>query len=213
MLAAEIAAEIATGVPTGVPTNVSGTPDITSLLHEWSDGDKGALDALVPLVFHELHRRAEAYLRHEREGHTLQPTALINELFLRLCAQRHVTWRNREQFFGFAAQTMRRILVDSARRHRALRRGSGASLVPLDDAAGVPAPESIDLIALDDALDALERLNPQQARLVELRFFAGLNMESIAEISDVSLATVHRQWASARAWLFRALHRHATGHD
>lgn len=186
--------------------------DITALLHDWSDGNKGALDELVPLVFQELHRRAESYLRRERDAHTLQPTALISELFLRLCTQRKVSWKNRDQFFGFAAQTMRRILVDSARRHRAQRRGSGLSLVPLDDAIGKAAPQKVDLIALDEALDALERLSPQQARLVELRFFGGLTMESIADLAGVSLATVHRQWASARAWLFRTLNRGLPDH-
>ena len=160
----------------------------------------------MPLVLRELKAMAAHLLKGEREPHTLQPTALVNELYLRLAGRRTVTWRNRRHFFGFAVQTMRRILVDHARRHQSRGR-AGAGVLPLEQLAGLHLPGDPDLVALDEALTALATLNPRQARIVELRFFLGLSLEEVAELLRVSLATVNREWASARAWLFRELRR------
>jgi RNA polymerase sigma-70 factor (ECF subfamily) len=179
--------------------------DVTGLLREWNRGDKAALDRLMPLVAGELRKVAGAYLRRERAGHTLQPTALINEVYLKMVDRQKVDWRDRAHFFAFAACTMRRILVDHARVHRAGKRG--AALTVSIEAAGdlVSAPRDIDLLALDEALDALTALDTRQARLVELRFFVGLTIEETAEVLDVATATVSRDWLTAKAWLFRRL--------
>jgi RNA polymerase sigma factor (TIGR02999 family) len=179
---------------------------VTDLLLEWGRGDRTALDRMMPVVVDELKRLARACLRRESAGHTLQPTALVNEVYLRLVDQRRVTWRNRAQFFAFAAHTMRRILVDHARGRRAAKRGAGLPTVILDEALGVAAPQ-LDLMALDDLLSALAALDERQGRLVELRVFGGLTIAESAEVLAVAEATVSRDWASARAWLYRELKR------
>ena len=182
--------------------------DITRLLQEWQDGSRDALDQLVPLVFDELHLLASRYLARERRGHTLQPTALVNEAYLKLSGQREVDWQNRAHFFGIAAQVMRRILVDHARRTRRDKRGGDTPRVVLADAASVAGEaviDPIDAVALDRALSHLERLDAQQARIVELRFFGGLTIEETAEVMRLSAGTVKRDWSVARAWLYREL--------
>ena len=179
--------------------------DVTTLLIDWSRGDKAALERLTPLVYDELRRLAKRYLRQERSGHTLQSTALANEAFLRLVDQSQVQWQNRAHFFGVAAQMIRRILVDYARARRTDKRGGGFTQLSLDDAIGVPETRSVELIALDEALDELARLDVKQGRIVELRFFVGLSVEETAEVIGVSPATVKREWTSAKAWLFREL--------
>jgi len=179
--------------------------EITGLLVSWGEGDRDALDRLIPLVTTELRRLARRYLDRESAGHTLQPTALVNELYLRLVDRRKVSWQNRAHFFGFAAQTMRRILVDHARSQRAKKRGSGARKVALDDALGLVKEPNVDLIALDDALNTLAAMDERQSRIIELRFFAGLTLEETSEVLSISEATVSRDWASAKAWLYREL--------
>ena len=177
---------------------------ITQLLNAWRDGDATALDQLVPLIYHELRRQARRYLRHEGVGHTLQPTALVHEVYLRLVQQEGARWENRAQFFGVAAELMRRILVDHARARLAAKRGAGEIAVPLDPEIPV-ANEEVDLVSLDDALTQLAKLDPQQARVVELRYFTGLTVEEAADVLGISPATVKRDWVTARAWLRRRL--------
>jgi len=173
---------------------------VTALLQAWSQGDVGARDQLFPLVYDELRRRAAAYLRRERRDHTLPPTALVHEAYIRLIGQRSA-WQGRAQFFGVASQMMRRILVDHARARGAAKRpGSGLRVALQEDAAAV-APLEVDLVLLDRALDELAALDERQGRVVELRFFGGLSQEEIAETLGVSLATVNRDWRLARAWL------------
>lgn len=179
--------------------------EITELLKEWSDGRAGAFDRLAPQIYAELRRLASSYMRRERADHTLQPTALVNEAFLKLVDQRAVRWQNRAHFFGIAAQAMRRILVDHARARSAGKRGDGAQAIPLDDASAIAAMPDVDLLALDEALTRLARLDPQQSRVVELRFFGGLTMEETAEVLRVSPATVGREWTMAKAWLYAEL--------
>ncbi len=181
---------------------------ITAMLREWSGGSHDALNDLLPLVYDELHRQAAHYLRREREDHTLQPTALINEAYLKLIDQREVDWKNRTHFFALAAQAMRRILVDYARtRHRDKRGGSGEKL-PLEEALIVASNENnIDLMALDEALKRLEAKDKQQTRIVELRYFSGLSLEETAEVLGISRTTAARDWAMAKAWLHRELTR------
>jgi RNA polymerase sigma factor (TIGR02999 family) len=183
---------------------------VTQLLLAWSKGDRAALEDLLPVVYGELRRIAGRYLRHERPGHTLQPTALVHEAYVKLVDQRHAQWQNRAQFFGVAAQLMRRILVDHARAHAAAKRGGGVSPVTLMDAAGASPPRGVDVLALDEALSRLTGLYPEQGRLVELRFFGGLTIEETGEAMGLSPATVKRQWTVARAWLLHSLHREAT---
>jgi RNA polymerase sigma-70 factor (ECF subfamily) len=181
--------------------------NVTQLLIGWSRGDKEALDQLVPLVYDELRRQASRYLRRERPGHTLQTTALINEAYLRLIDQKSVRWQNRAQFFGIAAQLMRRILVDHARtKHRAKRGGSGIR-VSLSDAIAVTKDSDTDLVELDEALNRLAGIDPQQSKIVELRFFSGLNVEETAAALNISPATVKRDWRVAKAWLHREINR------
>src|SRR4051812_5286330 len=193
-------------IPSSPMPHTEKSSEITQLLLAWGNGDPHAGDRLLPLVYAELHRRAAAAMRRESEGNTLQATALVHEAYLRLVDQDRVAWRNRAQFFGVAAQVMRRILIDHAREHLAQKRGGGARQVTL---SGVEAPsdsdEAIDVLALNDALDRLAKLDARQARLVELRYFAGLDIEETAEALDVSPATVKREWATARAWLRREL--------
>ncbi|HXI92082.1 MAG TPA: sigma-70 family RNA polymerase sigma factor [Blastocatellia bacterium] len=176
--------------------------DVTQLLVHWGNGDKQALDRLMPLVYDELHRMASRYLRREREGHTLQTTALINEAYLRIVDQNRVNWQNRAHFFGVAAQMMRRILVDHARSHLYAKRGGGAQKLTLDEAIATPQERDLDLVALDDALTALAEIDPQQSRIIELRFFGGLTIEETAEVLNISPATVKRDWNMAKAWLY-----------
>ena len=187
--------------------------DITRLLRGWSGGDELAFEQLVPLVYDELHRLALRYLAGERRHVTLQPTALVNEVCLRLLGWNEVRWQNRGHFFGVSAQMMRRVLVDIARRRDAERRGgAGAIRVPLDE-VDVPVPEpDADLVAIDDALEKLAAVDARKARVVELRFFGGLSVEETAQALEVSPRTVHKEWAFARAWLYRAL-KDGGGHD
>ncbi|HET9424365.1 MAG TPA: sigma-70 family RNA polymerase sigma factor [Gemmatimonadaceae bacterium] len=185
---------------------MSADPDVTQMLRAWREGDQAAAERLLPIVYAELHRRAAAAMRREDDGHTLQPTALVNEAYMRLVGQRHAQWQNRSQFYGVAAQLMRRILIDHAREHLAAKRGGGARQVTL---SGVDAPadgdEAVDILALHDALDRLAVLDERQAKIVELRYFAGLGVEEAAETLEISPATVKREWATARAWLRREL--------
>lgn len=181
------------------------TPEVTQLLQKWSDGERAALDSLTPVVYDELRRLAAIYLHRERSDHTLQPTAVVHEAYMRLVDQRSVRWQNRAHFFGIAAQMIRRILVDHARGVRAAKRGGGAVALSLDEALGVSEKRDFELEALDDALQTLSQVDPQQARVVELRFFTGLSIEETAEVLGVSESTVKRDWVSAKAWLFREL--------
>ena len=184
-----------------------GTPpgEVTRILQAWGKGDQQALDQLMPLVYGELRRIARQRLRRERPDHTLQPTALVHEAYLRLVDQRGATWQNRAQFFGVAAQLMRRILVDHARRHQAAKRGGSALKVTWDDAV-IPAKERAEeLVAVDEALSRLAEMDPRQGRVVELRLFSGLTVEETAEVLDISPATVKREWTAARAWLSREI--------
>lgn len=161
----------------------------------------------MPLVYRELRRLASAYLRRERPNHTLQSTELVHEAFMRLVNQRDVQWRNRAHFYAIAATMIRRILVDYARSQHAEKRGSGALKVALDEAIGVPAQPDLDLLELSGALDRLAELDPRQSRIVELRFFAGLSLDEAAEVMHLSIASIKREWVSARAWLFREMKR------
>ena len=179
--------------------------DVTKLLIQWSKGDSEALDALVPLVYDELRRLAQLYLSREKPGHTLSSTALVHEAYLRLVQQKDVTWQNRAHFFGVAARMMRRILVDHARRHGYAKRGGGALTLSLDETVAAAPEREISLVALDDALDSLAKLDERQSRMVELRFFGGLSIEETSEVLGVSAPTVKREWASARAWLYREI--------
>ncbi|HBY61057.1 MAG TPA: RNA polymerase subunit sigma-70 [Solibacterales bacterium] len=185
--------------------------NVTQLLVDWSKGNRQALEQLMPLVYDELRRLADFYLRRERAGHTLQGTALVHEAYLRLVDQNRVQWQNRAHFFGVAAQMLRRILVDHARAHRTAKRGGGALTLALDEAIGAPEQKDLDLVALDDALNGLSQMDAQQAKIVELRYFSGLTIEETAEVLDISPATVKRDWVVAKAWLFREVQRGA-GH-
>jgi len=178
---------------------------VTQLLVDWGNGDRQALEKLTPLVYQELKRLATRYLRRERREHTLQSTALVHEAWLRLIDQNHVHWQNRAQFFGIAGEMIRRILIDHARNRQAAKRGDGAVKLSLDEALGAPDRRDFDLVALDDALKDLANFDPKQGKLVELRFFAGLSIEESAEVLGVSPATVKREWAAAKAWLYREL--------
>jgi RNA polymerase sigma-70 factor (ECF subfamily) len=178
---------------------------ITQLLERWSQGDAEALDQLMPLVYDELHRVAGAYLRRERGEHTLQPTALVNEAYLKLVHQRNIRWQNRAQFFGVAAQLMRRILVDHARSHYAAKRGGDRVNVSMKNIGAFGTQPAADVLALHDVLNRLAELDPDQSRIVELRFFGGLTIEEAAEVMHVSHSTVEREWKIAKAWLKREL--------
>jgi RNA polymerase sigma-70 factor (ECF subfamily) len=198
-------------VAPGVTVAESGA-DITGLLAAWQAGDEGALNDLVPIVYGELRRQARRALRREADGHTLQPTALVHEAYLRLMDQRRAHWESRTQFFAVAAQLMRRILVDHARARRRAKRGGGAAQITLTDLAASESPGgfddgSVDTLDLDEALTRFAALDPNKARLVELRYFAGLSIPESAAALGVSAATVGREWAVARAWLRRELSR------
>ena len=188
-------------------------PEVTRLLRNWSGGDENALDQLTPVVYDELRRLAASYMRRERQDHTLQSTALVNEAYLKLVDQKNVVWQNRAHFFGIAAQMIRRILVDHARAHKAEKRGGGAGVLSLDEAIGVPENHDVEILALNDALTRLTEMDPKQGRIVELRFFTGLSIEETAEVVGVSPATVKREWAAARAWLFREISRKPEGEE
>lgn len=179
--------------------------DITQLLIDWSDGDKAALEQVTPLVYAELHRLAHRHMDRERAGHTLQTTALVNEAYLRLVDQRNVKWNNRAHFFAIASQMMRRILVDYARSHLYAKRGAGAVHLSLDHAGLVSKEPSAEVTALDEALTKLELVDPQQARVVELKFFGGLTIKETAEVMGLSIDMVKREWSTARAWLYREM--------
>src|SRR4030095_8921702 len=181
------------------------TPNITGLLVAWGHGDQDALDALAPLVQQELHRVAARQMAGERPGHILQPTALVNEVYVRLVDLRNVKWENRAHFFGVAARIMRRILVDAARARGRTKRGGDALQVSLADVPDVAVPHTQDIVALNDALKTLETLDPRQSQVVELRFFGGLGLEEAAEALHVSVGTVRRDWSLAQAWLYREL--------
>jgi len=178
--------------------------DISTLLRAWSDGDQRALERLTPIVYDELHRLARRYMKGEHSGHSLQATALVNEAYMRLVDFERMQWQNRAHFFAVSAQLMRRILVEHARRHN-LKRGGGVQHVSLDEAAVVGGDQDADLVALDDAMNGLARIDPRKVQVVEMRFFGGLSVEETAEVLKVSPVTVKRDWRVARAWLYREL--------
>jgi RNA polymerase sigma factor (TIGR02999 family) len=180
------------------------TENLTQLLIDASRGDKNSLDEILPLVYDELRRIAQNYLNRERGDHTLQATALVHEAYLRLIDQRKVDWQNRSQFFGLAAQMMRRILVNHAAEHNAQKRGSGQKL-QLDETVDVSFEENLDLLALDEALKKLAEFDEQKSKIVEMRFFGGLTIEETASVLGKSHATIEREWAFAKAWLYREL--------
>jgi RNA polymerase sigma-70 factor, ECF subfamily len=181
--------------------------NITRLLLDWRNGDQTALDRLMPLVYEELRRMANHYMRNERRGHTLQTSALVNEAYLRLVDHENIEWQNRAHFFGVAAQAMRRILVDHARTRNYQKRGGGAQQVSLDEAMTLAGDRAAELIALDDALRELAKMDERKSRVVELRYFGGLSLEETAEALSVSIPTVTRDWNTAKAWLMREISR------
>jgi RNA polymerase sigma factor (TIGR02999 family) len=183
----------------------------TQLLLAWGTGDREALDQMLPLVYEELHRLAAHYLSRERPDHTLQPTALVHEAYLRLINQRHVDWRNRAQFLGVAAGAMRRILVNHARDRAAAKRGGNRERVSISLIEAPSGGPDVELIALEEALEQLAALDARKARVVELRFFGGLTTDEVAEVLEISRATVEREWSFARAWLFQAIDETETG--
>lgn len=181
--------------------------EVTQLLVAWSDGDRAALDELTPLVYEELHRLARNHMTRERQGHTLQTSALVNEAYVRLIDQRNVRWQNRAQFFSIASRLMRRILVDHARSHHYAKRGGDVRRVSLDEAAVVAQEQAAELLALDDALKSLAAIDPRKCQVIELRFFGGMSVEESAEVLGVSAVTVMRDWSTAKAWLHRAMEK------
>ena len=178
--------------------------EVSGLLRAWSDGDRGALDRLTPIVYDELRCLASRYMRRERPGHSLQTTALVNEAYIRLVDYRGMRWQDRAHFFAVSAQLMRRILVDHARLHN-LKRGGGVQHVCFEDTSEVGSDRATDFIALNDALDALARVDPRKVQVVEMRYFGGLSVEETADVLKVSPITVMRDWSSAKAWLYREL--------
>jgi len=198
----------AAGQPVSTPTH-----DVTQLLHAWGQGDLDARERVVALVYEELRRRAAAHLRRERQGHTLQPTALVHEAYLRLVDQRQAGWQNRAQFLAVASQMMRRILIDRARARKRAKRLGEREQVSLDHVDLAVHPRAIDILDLDRALTRLEALDPRKSRIAELRFFGGLSLEETGHVLDVSPATVERDWQGARAWLFRELSAQPEGLD
>ncbi|MGI9068859.1 MAG: sigma-70 family RNA polymerase sigma factor [Pyrinomonadaceae bacterium] len=183
----------------------SDSDNVTRLLLDWSNGNEQALEELLPLLYNELRQLAHNLLYRERPGHTLQTTALVHEAYLKLIDQRDARWQNRAHFFAIAAQAMRRILIDSARRHAAVKRGGAGAKISLDEAASISLSPNPNLLALDEALNALAEIDAQQTRIVELRYFGGLTIEETAEVMDLSPATIKREWSMARAWLHQAL--------
>lgn len=185
--------------------NETSPSQVTQLLVSWGNGNQQSLEALIPLVYDELRRQARRYLRRERPDHTLQSTALVHEAYVKLIDQRQATWHNRSQFFGVAAQLMRRILVDHARSRGAIKRGAGVTKLAIAEEVAALEMRNVDLISLDASLKQLEQMDPQQARIVELRFFSGLSIEDTADALGISTATVKRDWALAKAWLYREI--------
>jgi RNA polymerase sigma factor (TIGR02999 family) len=181
--------------------------DVTVLLQAWTRGDQTAREELMPVVYNELRRRAAAYLRHERPGHTLQPTALVHEAYLRLVDQQRAEWVNRAQFFGIASHMMRRILVDHARARKMAKRAGQWKRITLDEDVAVFAERDLDILDLDRALTRLSEFDPRKSRVAELRFFAGLSLRETGHVLDISIATVEREWTAARAWLYSELTR------
>lgn len=182
--------------------------EVTGLLLEWRQGDNSALSRLTPLVYDELRRIAHRYMQRERDGHTLQTTALVNEAYLRLAGERKFEWENRAHFFAVMAQVMRHVLIDHARRRRYGKRGGGEALqVPLDEATVMTMGRAAELVALDEALTELAKLDGRKARVVELRYFGGLSIEETAEVLEISPMTVRRDWRAAKAWLYKAVNR------
>jgi RNA polymerase sigma factor (TIGR02999 family) len=185
--------------------------DVTGQLIEWRHGDRAALDRLTPLVYDEIRRIAHRYVQRERDGHTLQTTALVNEAYIRVAGSQNVEWQNRSHFFAVAAQVMRHILIDHARRRRYVKHGGEAQRIALDDALAteqavmMTQPRAAELVALDEALDELARIDPRKSRVVELRYFGGLSLDETAEVLEVSRMTVRRDWRAAKAWLFRRM--------
>ena len=183
--------------------------DLTGLLIEWREGDRGALDRLTPLVYDEIRRIAHRYMQREREGHTLQTTALVNEAYLRLAGQQQINWQNRAHFFAVTAQVMRHVLVDHARRRQYVKHGGEAQRIAFDkvlatqEAVLMSKPRAVELLALDEALDELAQLDPRKSKVVELRYFGGLSLDETAEVLQVSLMTVRRDWRAAKAWLYQ----------
>jgi RNA polymerase sigma factor (TIGR02999 family) len=184
-----------------------GSAEITGLLKAWNGGDRAALDRLTPVIYEELRRMARRYMRNERAGNTLQTTALVNEVYLRLVDVKNVDWQHRAQFFAISAQMMRRILVDAARARGSHKRGGGAEKVNVDEVAVLSREPEESIVALDEALEEFAKLAPRQAKVVELRYFAGLSEEEIAEVTKTSARTVERDWQFARSWLMRELSR------
>ena len=181
--------------------------DVTGLLLEWREGDGAAFDKLLPLVYGEMRRIAHRYMQQERDGHTLQTTALINEAYVRLVGQQKMEWSNRAHFIAVTAQVMRHILIDHARRLHYAKRGGGAQRVTLEEAEAMTQERAAELAALDEALNELARLDPRKSRVVELRYFGGLSIEETADVLEISGMTVRRDWRAAKAWLYRALGR------
>jgi RNA polymerase sigma factor (TIGR02999 family) len=179
--------------------------NITQLLHDWRAGDQQALNQLIPLVHEELHRIASRYMKNERRGHTLQTTAVVNEAYEKLLEHRQIQWQDRGHFFAIAAQIMRRILIDHARKRLTAKRQGARERISLDEIALVSEPRAEELVALDHALTELAALDPQKSRIVELKFFGGLTTEEIAEVEQVSTSTIEREWRTAKAWLYRAI--------
>ena len=198
------------GQPVSKAAPASACGEVSGLLQAWSQGDREALKKLTPIVYKELHRLARHYMRGERSGHSLQTTALVNEAYIRLTDYKRMRWENRAHFFAVSAQLMRRILVDHARRHN-LKRGGGVQHVLLEDTAVIGGERNDDLVALDNALHALARIDARKAQVVELRFFGGLSVEETAEVLRVSAVTVMRDWSTARAWLYREMSGLADG--
>ena len=191
--------------PSGEDPVIADKGEVTRWLIAGTEGDSHAVESLLPLVYEELHRQAVRFFRGERAGHTLQPTALVNEVYLRLINQNDVTWQNRAQFFGIAAQMMRRILVSHARGREAKKRGGGIQRITLQEDLATAPQRDVNLLALDDALTRLETVDPDKSRMVELRFFSGLSVEETAEVMGVSPRTIDRQWQTAKAWLHREI--------
>ena len=181
------------------------TPGLTELLDDWQRGDRTALEKLTPLIYDELRRIAHRYVQRERSGHTLQTTALVNEAYLRLAVQEKIEWQNRAHFFAVSAQVMRHILIDHARRRRFAKHGGDAQQVSLEEASLMTEQRAAELVALDEALDELAKLDPRKMRVVELRYFGGLSLEETADVLEISVMTVRRDWRAAKAWLFRRM--------
>ncbi len=179
--------------------------NVTGWLLEWQQGDRAALDKLTPLIYDELRRMAHRYMQQERAGHTLQTTALVNEAYVRLVGQQRLEWQSRAHFYAVTAQVMRHVLIDHARRRHYVKRGGGLQQVSLAEAGLMSDERAAELVALDEALDELARLDPRKSRVVELRYFGGLSLEETAETLDVSIMTVRRDWRAAKAWLYRRM--------